>query len=96
MRGMVIDMNDEQLHTLGQMQVFVDGTETTRFTLRIDFIVIVCALVFCNIIATGLFIRWSPVQNWHGLPILQAGWRCPGPAFSGALAQLVEQLTLNQ
>ena len=26
MRSMVIDMNDEQLHTLAQMQAFLDGT----------------------------------------------------------------------
>ncbi len=28
MRGMVINMNDEQLHTLAQLQAFLDGTIT--------------------------------------------------------------------
>lgn len=28
LRSMVIDMNDEQLHTLAQMQAFLDGTVT--------------------------------------------------------------------
>jgi len=26
MRGMVINMNDEQMHTLAQLQAFLDGT----------------------------------------------------------------------
>ena len=28
MRGMVIDMNDEQLHTLAELQAFLDKTAT--------------------------------------------------------------------
>ena len=31
MRGMVIDMNDEQLHTLAQVQAFLDGTMEVDF-----------------------------------------------------------------
>ena len=31
MRGMVIDMNDEQLHTLAQLQAFLDGTIEVDF-----------------------------------------------------------------
>ncbi len=42
MRGMVIDMNDEQLHTLAELQAFLDGTVTVDFamaaTARYDFI----------------------------------------------------------
>lgn len=32
MRGMVIDMNDEQLSTLRQLRAFVEGTVTIDFT----------------------------------------------------------------
>ena len=42
MRGMVINMNDEQLHTLAQLQAFLDGTITVDFAVaddeRYDFI----------------------------------------------------------
>ena len=42
MRGMVIDMNDEQLHTLAQLQAFLDGTVAVDFAVaaeeRYDFI----------------------------------------------------------
>src|ERR1700674_1735044 len=42
MRGMVIDMNDEQLHTLAELQAFLDGTVTVDFAVaaeaRYDFI----------------------------------------------------------
>ncbi len=42
MQGMVIDMNDEQLHTLSQLQAFLDGTVTVEFSVaaeeRYDFI----------------------------------------------------------
>ena len=42
MRSMVIDMNDEQVHTLGQMQAFLDGTVALEFAVaaeeRYDFI----------------------------------------------------------
>lgn len=42
MRGMVIDMNDKQLHTLAQLQVFLDGTVAIDFSVaaeeRYDFI----------------------------------------------------------
>jgi hypothetical protein len=42
MRGMVIDMNDEQLHTLAQLQAFLDGTVAVDFVVaaaaRYDFI----------------------------------------------------------
>ena len=31
MRSMVIDMNDEQVHTLAQMQAFLDGTVALEF-----------------------------------------------------------------
>jgi hypothetical protein len=31
MRGMVIDMNDEQLHTLAQLRAFLDGTAAVDF-----------------------------------------------------------------
>jgi hypothetical protein len=41
-RGMVIDMNDKQLHTLAQLQGFLDGTVTIDFSVaaaeRYDFI----------------------------------------------------------
>jgi len=42
MRGMVIDMNDEQLHTLAQLRAFLDGTAAVDFAVaaeaRYDFI----------------------------------------------------------
>ena len=42
MRSMVIDMNDEQVHTLDQMQAFLDGTVALEFAVaaeeRYDFI----------------------------------------------------------
>jgi len=42
MRGMLIDMNDEQLHTLADLQAFLDGTVTVDFAVaapaRYDFI----------------------------------------------------------
>ena len=42
MRGMVINMNDEQLHSLAQLQAFLDGTITVDFAVvddeRYDFI----------------------------------------------------------
>ena len=42
MRGMVrgwpwaIDMNDEQLHTLAELQAFLDGTVAVDFAVAID------------------------------------------------------------
>ena len=36
MRGMVIDMNDRQLHTLAQLQAFLDGTMAVDFTVAAD------------------------------------------------------------
>jgi transposase InsO family protein len=36
MRGMVIDMNDRQLHTLGQLQAFLDGTMAVDFAVAAD------------------------------------------------------------
>ena len=36
MRSMVIDMNDEQLHTLAQMQAFLDGTVAVEFAVALD------------------------------------------------------------
>ncbi len=36
MRGMVIDMNDEQLHTLAQIQAFLDGTIEVDFAVPAD------------------------------------------------------------
>ena len=36
MRSMVIDMNDEQLHTLAQMQAFVDGTGALDFAVAAE------------------------------------------------------------
>ncbi len=36
MRGMVIDMNDEQLHTLAQLQSFLDGTIEVDFAVAAD------------------------------------------------------------
>jgi hypothetical protein len=36
MRGMVIDMNDEQLRTLADVQGFLDGTVTMGFTVAED------------------------------------------------------------
>ena len=42
MRGMVIDMNDKQLHTLSQLQAFLNGTVAVDFSVaaeaRCDFI----------------------------------------------------------
>ena len=42
MRGMVIDMNDEQLHTVAQLRAFVGGTAAVNFSVapdeRYDFI----------------------------------------------------------
>lgn len=36
MRGMVIDMNDEQLRTLGDLQAFLNGTVAMDFTVRAE------------------------------------------------------------
>lgn len=36
MRSMVIDMNDEQLHTLAQMQAFLDGTVAVEFAVAVE------------------------------------------------------------
>ncbi len=36
MHGMVIDMNDEQLHTLAQLQAFLDGTIEVDFAAPAD------------------------------------------------------------
>lgn len=36
MRGMVIDMNDEQLHTLAQLKAFLEGTLTVDFAVAAD------------------------------------------------------------
>jgi len=36
MRSMVIDMNDEQVHTLAQMQAFVDGTVALEFAVAVE------------------------------------------------------------
>jgi len=36
MQGMVIDMNDEQLHTLADLQAFLDGTVALDFTVGAD------------------------------------------------------------
>ena len=36
MRGMVIDMNDEQLHTLAELQAFLDGTVAVDFAVAAD------------------------------------------------------------
>ena len=36
MQGMVIDMNDEQLHTLAQLQAFLDGTIAVDFAVAAD------------------------------------------------------------
>ena len=36
MRGMVINMNDEQMHTLAQLQAFVDGTPAVDFAVAAD------------------------------------------------------------
>jgi len=36
MRGMVIDMNDEQMHTLAQIQAFLDGTIEVDFAVAAD------------------------------------------------------------
>ncbi len=36
MRGMVIDMNDEQLHTLAQLQALLDGTIEVDFAVAAD------------------------------------------------------------
>jgi len=36
MRGMVIDMNDEQLHTLAELQAFLDGTVAVDFAMAAE------------------------------------------------------------
>jgi hypothetical protein len=36
MRGMVINMNDEQLHTLADLQAFLTGTVAMDFTVAAD------------------------------------------------------------
>ena len=36
MQGMVIEMNDGQLHTLAQLQVFLDGTIAVDFAVTRD------------------------------------------------------------
>lgn len=36
MRSMVIDMNDEQLHTLAQIRAFVDGTVAVEFAVALE------------------------------------------------------------
>lgn len=36
MRGMVIDMNDEQLDTLAQLRAFLDGTAAVDFAVAAD------------------------------------------------------------
>jgi len=36
MRSMVIDMNDEKLHTLAQMQAFLDGTVAVEFAVALE------------------------------------------------------------
>ena len=36
MQGMVIDMNDEQLHTLADLQAFLDGTVALDFTVAAE------------------------------------------------------------
>lgn len=36
MRGMVIEMNDEQLRSLADLQGFLDGTVTMEFTVAED------------------------------------------------------------
>ena len=36
MRGMVINMNDEQLHTLADLQAFLTGTVAMDFTVTAD------------------------------------------------------------
>lgn len=36
MRSMVIDTNDEQLHTLTQMQAFLDGTVALEFAVAVE------------------------------------------------------------
>ena len=36
MRGMVINMSDEQMHTLAQLQAFVDGTPAVDFAVAAD------------------------------------------------------------
>lgn len=36
MRGMVIDMNDEQLHTLAQIRAFLDGTVALEFAVALE------------------------------------------------------------
>jgi len=36
MRGMVIDMNDKQLHTLAQLQSFLDGTAAMEFSVAAE------------------------------------------------------------
>jgi hypothetical protein len=37
---MVIDMNDEQLHTLGQMQSFLDGTVALELVVARPFVIL--------------------------------------------------------
>jgi hypothetical protein len=36
MRGMVINMNDEQIRTLAQLQAFLDGTSAVDFAVAAD------------------------------------------------------------
>jgi hypothetical protein len=36
MRGMVIDMNDEQLRTLAEVQAFLDGTGVVEFSVATE------------------------------------------------------------
>jgi len=36
MRGMVIDMNDAQLHTLDQLRAFLDGTVAVGFSVTVN------------------------------------------------------------
>ena len=36
MRGMVIDMNDAQLHTLAQIRAFLDGTVAVEFAVAVE------------------------------------------------------------
>src|SRR3990170_4283958 len=36
MRSMVIDMNDEKLHTLAQIQAFLDGTVALEFAVALE------------------------------------------------------------
>ena len=34
MRGMVIDMNDKQLHTVARLRAFLDGTVAVNFSVE--------------------------------------------------------------